>query len=259
MSDLRERMHDGHTLRPDGPGTSEALSEEDLVICIKGPGFFPERPTALERFERRVEEIARAAEAGKRPFVKDLADLCPSFGKQRLPEVGDERGFPGANAGEDPRRHRAHARVERWPRILSPEARDCLPFGLKRRVAVGFPPPDAEDRPGSAALPGSGRKPIEADSDQGIRVPIERGLAGEPDDPVSADPRVVRKQRNREEAQIRKIRRAVARVALYLVADVMAIEDALEVLGADIGGDRDYDLPNTMSSGSDGSSCRFRA
>ena len=95
--------------------------------------------TALERFERRAQEIARAAEIGERALVQDEAEFFPPLVEQRLPEVRDQRRLAGRDAREQPGREHADAGVEQGPWAADAEGRDAVPFGLKRRVPVRVP------------------------------------------------------------------------------------------------------------------------
>src|SRR5262249_31923989 len=51
------------------------LDREDAGRLVEGAGAPRKGPTALERFERRAEEIARAAEVGEGARVPDETDL----------------------------------------------------------------------------------------------------------------------------------------------------------------------------------------
>ena len=72
-----------------------------------------ERSAARERFERRAEEIARAAEVGVRTMMQDEAELFPPFVEERLPEVREpersRRGEFARAAGGRERRRRCRA------------------------------------------------------------------------------------------------------------------------------------------------------
>lgn len=186
------------------------LSQEKPQICIRGPGFFPERPSAIERFERRVQEIARAAEVTRRFFVKDSAGLF-SFVQPRLPEIGNRGPVPGPNAGEVTGRHRRRVRVKQQPRTLSPETRDSVPFGLKRRVAVGFPVFGDQERRSPVDLPVAGER---RSRDRGVRV--------------LGRPRETQNRPLRDEEQLGQIRRAIKQAALDLLAEMMEIEAGLQ-------------------------------
>ncbi len=153
-------------------GLSESLaglSGQDLVICVKGPGFFPEGPSALERFERRVAEIALAAEIG---------------------------------------------------------ARDSIPFGLKRRVTLGFPVFDSAQRRGAAALPVPVKQGGQVEG--GIRVCREKVPADKPCRRVSQSPRRAEDSLLPENVVLRQVRRAIHQVALDLLAEMMEIDAGFE-------------------------------
>ena len=69
---------------------------EDARLLVEDSGSGGEGTTAQERFERRAEEIARAAEVGEGTLVKDPADFLPPF-EEGLPHVIDERSLAGRN------------------------------------------------------------------------------------------------------------------------------------------------------------------
>ena len=154
-------MH-GETLWSREEERAGALTQEQEMICIKGPAFFEQRPSALERFKRRVQEIARAAEIG---------------GRSSLP-------LPGPDAGEKPYGRCGRVCARQQPRTLCPEARDSVPFGLKRRVAVGLPVFDGQERRGPAD----------------------------------------RNRLLRDDWQLQQIRRAIRQTALDLLADMLDID-----------------------------------
>ena len=118
--------------KPDGGPSGD---HAPAAVERAGPGG--EGPSALERFERRAEKIARAAEVGVIAGVQHETDLLAALVEKRLPEVGDERGLSGGNPAEQARGENAHARVHEGPAVAGPEARDAIPFGLKRRVPLG--------------------------------------------------------------------------------------------------------------------------
>jgi hypothetical protein len=117
------------------------FSGEDTQPLIELAGSGGKRSAARERFERRAEEIARAAEIGVRAMMEDEAKLFPPLVEERLPQICDERGLARGNAGKQPRRENADPGVEQGAWAVDAEGRDAVPFGLKRRVVLrsGFP------------------------------------------------------------------------------------------------------------------------
>src|SRR4030095_560519 len=118
------------------------VRREDTDAFVEAPAFPGKRSAAIERFERRAEEIARAAEVGVRAMMEDEAELfggSVSAFEERLPEVRHQRGFPGGNPREHARGESADARVEQRPCFVDAEGRDAIPFGLKRRVVIRVP------------------------------------------------------------------------------------------------------------------------
>ena len=198
---------------------------------IEDSGSRGEGPTARERFERRAEEIARAAEVGKGTFVEHEADLLAA-GQHRLPDIGDERGFPFGDPAEDPRRQNADARVKQGPHALTPEARDGVAFGLKRRVPIGLAVFDGEQCRTPTTCGVCLRQPVEVEIDRCIAIDDEEVSISEPVRGVlqgagGSEDRILP-----EELQLRELRGAIAKVALDFVAEVMEIDarftDALE-------------------------------
>jgi len=202
VTSLGEEMRDD-AFWPRGEESSGALPQEEPVICVKGPGFFPQRSSALERFERRVQEIARAAEISARGPVA------------------------ARNAGEEARKHRRYSCFGMEPRTVSPETRDSVPFGLKRRVAVGSPVFDDREHDGRVALRASGERGPKVALDRGVRVQ-EKLICKEPRDRVLERSRGGRDRLLPEEAHLRQLRRAVKQVALDLLAEMMAIDAVLQ-------------------------------
>ena len=83
-----------------------------MIIPIeKGFAIVPDEgaPSPRELFERRAEQIARAAEHHVRRMIQDESDLLA----RRSVSAGD--------------------------RAVDPETRDTIPFGLKRRVVLRVP------------------------------------------------------------------------------------------------------------------------
>jgi hypothetical protein len=202
VTSLGEGMRDD-AFWPRGEESSGALSEEESVICVKGPGFFPERPSALERFKRRVQEIARAAEITARGPVA------------------------ARNAGEEARKHRRYSCFGMEPQTVSPETRDSVPFGLKRRVAVGFPIFEDRQHDGRVTLSASGEGGPRVALDRGVRVQGKL-VRDEPRGHVLERSRGGRDRLLPEEAHLRQLRRAVKQVALDLLAEMMEIDAVLQ-------------------------------
>ncbi len=198
-------------------------SGEDAPADVEIAAAFREGPSARERFERRAEEIARAAEVGVRAMMEDEAQLLAPLVEERLPQVGDEGGLAGRNAGQEPRGEGADAGVEERAWAVDAEGRDAIPFGLKRRVVLRVPVFRDEERRGAPRFAVPGEKAGEVGLDRGIGVddeevvlPEELGRvaerSGRPQDPLL-----------REKAEVRKVRRLLAQVALDLVAQMMEI------------------------------------
>jgi hypothetical protein len=199
---------------------------EDADSIVEVPASPRKRSAAIERFERRAEEIARAAEVGVRAMVEKEAELfrrsAPSF-EERLPEVRDERSFAGRDPRQHARREGAHARVEQRPSFVDAEGRDAIPFGLKRRVMIRVPIFRDEERRRAPRFPVAG--------DEGGEVGLEGGVGV--DDQEVADSEKRRRVAERpggseqpglaEEGELRQLRCLVAQVALHLVAEVMQI------------------------------------
>jgi len=144
---------------------AETLAQEEEVICIQGPGFPDPRPSALERFKHRVEEIALEAEIYARSAL--------------------------AGSHVEERRSGRHGAAGMRQQIRNPgpemEAGDSVPFGLKRRLAVGHPVFNGRER----------------------RNPADRAR------PL------------RDDAQLEQIRRAIRQTALDLLADMLEIDAGL--------------------------------
>ena len=199
------------------------LSREDTQPAIELPAALRKRASAIERFERRVEEIARAAEIGKRLLMEEEPDLLAPLVEERLPQVRHERRFPGGDAGQQPGRQHADAGVEERSWAVEAEGRDAIPFGLKRRVLLRVPIFRDEQSGGPSRPPVVSRETGEVRGDRRIGVDEKeiavrekrRGIAqsaGGPED-----------LRLGEECELGKLRRLAAQVALDLVAQVMEI------------------------------------
>jgi hypothetical protein len=199
------------------------LSEEDTQPVIEVPAFLRERSSALERFERRAEEIARAAEIGKRLLMEEEPDFLPPFVEQRLPQVGHERRRTGGDAGQEPRRQNADSRVQERTWAVDPERRDAVPFGLKRRVLLRVPIFRDEQRGGAPRPSVKIRETGEVRGNGHVGVDQEEIVAGEKGRRVAERPGGSEDLRLREECELGKLRRLAAQVALDLVAQVMEI------------------------------------
>lgn len=113
MTSLGDTLREEELWRVDGEPV-EAPTQEEPVIVIRTPGFRERRSSALERFNRRVQQIRRAVDVGAYGSVFRHA--------RRRPDRRDGRLSSGP-----------------LPQALEPEALCSVPFGLKKRVAVGFP------------------------------------------------------------------------------------------------------------------------
>src|SRR5262249_32707623 len=152
---------------------------EHATFIVEDARSLREGPSASERFERRAEEIARAAEVGEETLVLDEPDLLAAAVEQELPQVGDERRLAGPDSIEQTRRERANACVEEGTAPRGPEARDAVPFGLKRRVPVGMPVFGHQERRASARIVVSPDETREVRGDGGIGVHHEKVAAAE--------------------------------------------------------------------------------
>ena len=207
-----------------GGGEAERrFSEEDTLPVIEVPASLRKRSSALERFERRAEEIARAAEIGVRALMQDEAQFFPPLVEQRLPQSGDEGGFSGRDSRQQPGREHTDAGVEQRPWAADAEGRDAVPFGLKRRVLLRVPIFRDEQRRGSPRIPVAGEQSREVGLDRGVgvddeEIPARQKLSGIAQRAGGAEDR-----RLLEKRELRQVRRFVAQLALDLVAQVMEI------------------------------------
>jgi hypothetical protein len=193
---------------------------EDTAAARKGP-------TASERFERRAQEIARAAEVGVRAMMEDEAKLFPSplppLVEQRLPEVGDERRLAGRDSGEKPGREDAHPGVEEGAWAVDAEGRDAVPFGLKRRVVIRIPILRDEQRRRPAGLPVAGEERGEVGLDRRVGVDDQKIADRKEVGGVAQSSGGAEDPRLPVEGELRKIRSLLAQVALDLIAEMMEI------------------------------------
>ena len=206
---------------------------EDAPASVESTGAAGERPSASERFERRAEKIARAAEVGMITGVRDEADLLPALLEERLPEVGDERRLARGNPAEKGSRKNADARVHERPAAAGPAARDAVPFGLKRRVPVGVSVFSHQQcrRPSGSAVAGEELGVARRDGGVGVddeKVPacarqesrrIAKRARGAEQDPLA------------EKRELWRSRRLLAQAALDLIAQVMEIHRHLADAG----------------------------
>jgi hypothetical protein len=199
------------------------LSEEDTLPVIEVPASLRKRSSALERFERRAQEIARAAEIGVRAMMQDEAELFPALVEQRLPQVGDEGRLSRRDAREQPGREHADAGIEQRPWAPDAEGRDAIPFGLKRRVLLRVPVFRDEERRGAPRFPVTREEGREIGLDRSIgvddeKVPVRQELSG-----VAQRAGCAENRRLPEKHELRQVRRFLAQLALDLVAQVMEI------------------------------------
>lgn len=199
------------------------LSGEDTLPVIEVPASLRKGSSALERFERRAQEIARAAEIGVRALMQDEAQFFPPSVEQRLPEVGDQGRLAGRDARQQPGRQHANAGVEQRPWAADAEGRDAVPFGLKRRVLLRVPIFRDEQRRGAPGVAVAGEQGGEIGLDRGVgvddeEIPARQQLSGIAQRAGGAEDRGLREKR-----ELRQVRRFLAQLALDLVAQVMEI------------------------------------
>jgi hypothetical protein len=205
-----------------------SLERQETPRRIELPAGLRERSATVERFERRAEEIARAAQIGEWPPVQEPSDLLASAREKRTPEVGDERGFSGRDLREDSRRHHADAGVEEGPAPPCSEPRDPVAVGLKRRVPVGIPILRDQQccRPAGPPVLFDERREIGLDGR--VRVDDEKVSSAKPCCGVSQRACGAQDARLREEAQLAEVRRAIAKLAFDLFAKMMKIDACFE-------------------------------
>ncbi len=228
LLDARARS-DGN-LAEDTGGRFEVIrrdQREHPRLRVENAAPLREGPTPRERFEASAQEIARAAEVGKGSLVQEPADLLSPLGEQRLPEICDERGLAGRNAGQESRRHHTDARVEEWS-CVPLEAYDSVPFGLKRRVTVRLEVSDHVERHRSAVLAVPSQERSQGGLDCAICVDHEEILPRKPVGGVSQGTGGAEQLPLAEEAQIREIRRRIAQLAFDLVPEMMQIDACFE-------------------------------
>jgi hypothetical protein len=206
-----------------GVEAGRRLSEEDTLPVIEVPASLRKGSSALERFERRAQEIARAAEIGVRALMQDEAKFFPPAVEQRLPEVCDQGRLAGRDAAEQPGREHADAGVEQGPWAADAEGRDAIPFGLKRRVYLRVPIFRDEERRGAPRVAVGRNEGREVGLDRGIRVDDEKVAAFQESAGIAQSPGGAEDLRLREKRELRQVRRFLAQMALDLVAQVMEI------------------------------------
>ena len=199
------------------------LSEEDTLPVIEVPASLRKGSSALERFERRAQEIARAAEIGVRALMQDEAKFFPPLVEQRLPEVGDQSRLPGRDAREQSGREHADARVEPRPWAADPEGRDAIPFGLKRRVYLRVPIFRDEERRGAPRIAVTGDEGRQIGLDRRVGIDDEKVAAREELAGIAQGACGPEDRRLPEKRELRQVRRFLAQLALDLVAQVMEI------------------------------------
>jgi len=199
------------------------LSDEDTQPIVEIPASFRKGSGARERFERRAEEIARAAEVGERLLMEDESDLLPPPLEQGPPQMFHEPRLPGRDAREEPGGQHADAGIEERAWAVDAEGRDSVPFGLKRRVPLRIPVFRDEQSRGASGVTVTAEKSREVRRDRGVcvddqEVPARQKRAGVAQGAGGAEnPGFL------EKGELRKMRRLMAQVALDLVAQVMEI------------------------------------
>ena len=206
-----------------GVEAGRRLSEEDTLPVIEVPPSLRKGSSALERFERRAQEIARAAEIGVRALMQDEAQFFPPPVEQRLPEVRDQGRLAGRDAAEQPGREHANAGVEQGPWAADAEGRDAIPFGLKRRVYLRVPIFRDEERRGAPRVAVGRDEGREVGLDRGIGVDDEKVAAVQESSGIAQRAGGAEDLRLREKRELRQVQRFLAQLALDLVAQVMEI------------------------------------
>jgi hypothetical protein len=108
---------------------------------------------------------------------------------------------------------------------VDPEARDAVPFGLKRRVQIRVPVLGDEERRGAPRVAVSGDQSGEIGRDGGVRVDEQEVAAASLQERGGVAERAGGSQDLGlvEKRELRKVRRLLAQVALDLVREVMQI------------------------------------
>ncbi len=206
-----------------GVEAGRRLSEEDTLPVIEVPASLRKGASALERFERRAQEIARAAEIGVRALMQDEAKFFPPLVEQRLPEMRDESRLPGGDAREQPGREDAHSGIQQRPWAADAECRDAIPFGLKRRVYLRVPIFRDEERRSAPRIPVTGDQRLEIGLDRGVGIDDEKIAARQELSGIAQRAGGAEDRRLLEKRELRQVRRFLAQLALDLVAQVMEI------------------------------------
>ncbi|HEY7575821.1 MAG TPA: hypothetical protein VIB08_11690 [Thermoanaerobaculia bacterium] len=199
------------------------FSGEDTQPLIELPATRRKRSGERERFERRAEEIARAAEIGVRAMMEEEAKLFPPLVEDRLPEIAQESRLAGGDARQETRGQDTDAGIEQRAWSVDPEGRDAIPFGLKRRVQIRIPViRDQESRRAAGvAVPGGQGREVRIDG--GIGIDDQEIAAGQKGGRVAQRARGAQNHGFLEKRELRKLRRLLAQVALDLVSEVMEI------------------------------------
>ena len=196
---------------------------EDAELWVEIPAAGREGPSASDRFERRAQEIARAAEIRERALVQEKADRLLAGVEERLPQVSNEGGLARGNPGEQARRQDADARVQQSAWSVDAEGRDAIPFGLKRRVVLRIPILRDEERRGAVRTPVAGQQPGIVGSDRRVGIDHQKIAGGEERRGVPQGTGGAEDLRLGEKRELRKVRRLLAQVALDLIAEMMKI------------------------------------
>ena len=206
-----------------GLESGRRVPEEETLPVIEAPASLRKGSSALERFERRAQEIARAAEIGVRALMQDEAKFFPPLVEQRLPEVRDESRLPGRDAREQPGREDAHSGIEQRPWAADAEGRDAIPFGLKRRVYLRVPIFRDEERRSAPRIAVTGDQRLEVGLDRGVGIDDEKIAARQELSGIAQRAGGAEDRRLLEKRELRQVRRFLAQLALDLVSQVMEI------------------------------------
>ena len=141
---------------------------------------------------------------------------------ESVPRSVLERAFPRSGPAERP---------PLWPREsvppLSPEARDSVPFGLKRRIPVGLAVLDDQESRRPSALPVPRDESRVVGLDRRVGVDDQEVAFGKEVGGVSERARRSEDFGLGEEAELRKFRRAIDQVLLDLLAEMVEIDGCL--------------------------------
>ncbi len=102
-------------------GAAEWDGRENPKTGIKGAGAVGKGATPNERFERRAEEIARSAEVGERPGMREPSDFL-AVREERIPQIVDQRALSRTDPREKPRGEDTDTGVEERRGGLGPAA-----------------------------------------------------------------------------------------------------------------------------------------